>query len=55
MDADASDHAGTFDHGHVFARFGRSDGALLARRAAADYNEVVFRNDWLAYWLARIC
>ena len=41
MNAHAADHDGPVDHGDALTRLCRSDGALLARWATADYNDVV--------------
>jgi len=41
MNAHAADHAGPVDHGDTLARLCGGDGGLLARRATADYNQVI--------------
>src|ERR1700686_3966347 len=42
MDRHASDHNGPVDDGDTLVGLCRRDGALLARWASADHNEVVF-------------
>src|SRR4029077_16174509 len=56
MNADATDHGGPVDDGNALARLRRRDGALLARRAAADHHKVVFGciHLWFPYSYRRI-